>query len=154
MSSAAAPMAETRAPDPGVVFAPVPPAKVDELWPRLAPFLDRIPEMGSRYTVADVLDYTRKGALQAWGVVEGEQLLAVFFTEVCDWPRRRVLRIPYIAGEHMERWIGHLPQFEAFIRGEGFDEIELQGRPGWERVTGYRERFRTFVKDLREDGDG
>lgn len=154
MSEAAAvPMAESKPPSRSLIVAPVPTPRLGEVWDLLVPMLSRIPEMGSRYSLEDVRGWLEAETLQAWGIVDQEtnQVIASFYTEVVVYPAKRVLRIPYVAGAEMERWIGFLPSFEQWAWGQGFEEIELQGRPGWERVTGYRERFRTFVKE-RPDG--
>lgn len=148
-------MAARKTPDPSVVLAPVPPGKVEALWHALAPFIEKVPRMGERFTLEDVKAWLLETKLQAWGLVESEtgRLLAVFCTEVCVWPTGlRVLRIPFVAGEEIERWIGHLGAFEEQMWAEGVDEIELAGRPGWARVTGYDERSRTLVKVRPDHG--
>ena len=149
-------MALTRTPDDTVKILHFPADRIDDVWPLIVPFLTRIPEMGTRYPVDRVREWIRAGDMQAWAILDTEtnDLLAAFVTEAHDYGECRVLRIPYIGGEQMERWIGRLPEFEDAMRREGFDQIEIQGRPGWERATGYRPRFVTFVKDLNEVSDG
>lgn len=145
------PMAE-RKPPGKMTVAPIAPEHVDAAWEYLAPMLSRVPEMGSRYTLDDVKGWLHEEKMQAWGIFDTDtaEMRACFCTEVVVWPQARILRIPYVAGGDLERWIGFLPTFEAWAREQGFDAIELQGRMGWGRVTGYRERFRTFVKELSD----
>jgi hypothetical protein len=124
--------------------------ELDDHWDEMVKLLSTIPGVCDRYTMADIRKWHDAEEMQAWRIfdVDSGKTIAVFCTEAHDWPSKRVLAIPFIAGHDMERWLGFLPALERFAKDEGFDEVELSGRPGWGKVTGYEERYRVFTKDI------
>ena len=92
--------------------------------------------------------------MQLWALItaDGEpEVVAVLVTEIIDYPRRRVLDLALMAGDRMELWIDSLPVLERWAVANGVDQVQVHGRKGWERVTGYPVRAVLLVKELEAD---
>lgn len=121
-------------------------------WPAVKHFVERALADGpGRITADDVEEQLRAGGMQLWTLItsEGEpEVLAVLVTEIIDYPRKRVLDLAFMAGDRMELWLAALPALEAWAVTQGIEQIQIQGRPGWERVTGYPRTAVVLCKDL------
>lgn len=134
--------------DEELTISPISKMNIEEVWDNAVPFLARIPEIGVRYELKDVKRWLESGELQLWVIWSPEEVVAIFCTEVVSFPKAKVLRIAYAAGTKMRRWVGFLPKLEEWAKSEGYTEIEIEGRPGWGRVTGYEETSRTWSRRL------
>lgn len=151
----AAPLAQG-APDAGVSVVGIQSQNIAGAWGVLGPWVERLVGLDARMRISEVRRRLEAAEMQlfvAWDEASGE-ILAAMLTEVDQYPARRVFSVQFLAGEQMERWIGYLPALERWARAAGCAEIEVRGRPGWGRVTGYEERCRVFAKDLGGDDDG
>lgn len=128
---------------------------VDGAWPAVKHFVERaLAEGAGRLSADDVLEHLRAGGMQLWALVteEGEpEVVAVLVTEMMQYPSKRVLDLALMGGDHMEEWLDALPVLEEWARGQGIDQIQVHGRRGWKRVTGYPETAVVLVKDLGGD---
>lgn len=126
--------------------------QVSGAWPAVKHFVERALEHGlGRLGVDDVEAQLREGGMQLWTLItsEGEpEVLAVLVTEIIDYPSKRVLDLAFMAGDRMDLWLAALPALEAWAVTQGIDQVQIQGRPGWERVTGYPRAAVVLVKDL------
>lgn len=128
---------------------------IDGAWPAVKHFVERaISEGTGRITPDDVFEQLRSGGMQLWALItaDGEpEVVAVLVTEIIDYPRRRVLDLALMAGDRMELWIDSLPVLEKWAVANGVDQVQVHGRKGWERVTGYPARAVLLVKELEAD---
>ena len=128
---------------------------IEGAWPAVKHFVERaIAEGTGGITPDDVLEQLRSGGMQLWALItaDGEpEVVAVLVTEVIDYPRKRVLDLALMAGDRMELWIDSLPVLEKWAVANGVDQVQVHGRKGWERVTGYPARAVLLVKELEAD---
>lgn len=69
-------------------------------------------------------------------------------TQIHAHPNGRVLRI-WLAGGDLEELMHFLPAADEYAREQGCDWVEIEGRPGWEKVlAGYEKRRVILVKEL------
>lgn len=69
-------------------------------------------------------------------------------TQIHAHPNGRVLRI-WLAGGDLDELLHFLPAADAYAREQGCIQVEVEGRPGWERVlAGYAKRRVILVKEL------
>lgn len=98
------------------------------------------------------------GGLWSLGAVEREirEHRAVFWpleksavvTQVHAHPNGRVLRI-WLAGGDLDELLHFFPAVDEYAREQGCVQVEIEGRPGWERVLpGYEKRWVVLVKEL------
>jgi hypothetical protein len=95
------------------------------------------------WTLEAVEHEVREGRAQFWPL---ERSAAV--TQIHTYPAGKVLRV-WLAGG---RW-GELEQYlttaDAYAREQGCYAVEVEGRPGWERLLhGYAKRRVVLVKEL------
>jgi len=125
---------------------------IDGAWPAVKHFVERAVASGlGRIDADDVKAQLLEGGMQLWALVtaEGEpEVLAVLVTEIMQYPRKRVLDLALMAGDRMDVWLEALPLLEEWAAAHGIDQVQIHGRKGWERVTGYPARGVSLVKDI------
>ena len=73
---------------------------------------------------------------------------AAFLIECDSYPHKRVMNIAMCGGSKIEQWAHLWPQLKASAKAQGFDQIEINGRPGWGKFITAKETSRTFVEEL------
>lgn len=69
-------------------------------------------------------------------------------TQIHEHPTGRVLRI-WLAGGNLGELLHFLPAADNYARTQGCKQVEIEGRPGWERVLpGYAKQRVILVKEL------
>ena len=127
----------------------VPSNKVRAVWPQVRPFIERALERDGCYAPEDIVDMLEARDAQLWVAVGGEGIAAALVTKINLYPRQKRCVLFLSAGE-LKAHLRHLPEVEAWAKAQGCDVVELNGRPGWERVMpGYRRALVTLEKDLR-----
>lgn len=116
----------------------VPQAELSKVWPAIAPMLQRACDRSDgRYAIADVLAALQGREMQLWLAVDADAagaVEAVCVTELVRYPREKRCGIVFCAGREPQRWLHHLDAIERWARAQGCAALELQGRPGWERL--------------------
>lgn len=108
------------------------PTEVFDFWPAMREQVARALKYAKGETdLATILDNLQSGVYQGW---EHDGSYAV--TRLIDFPRYRVCRILY-AGGKMQDTHPILGEIEGWAQQMGCKAVEIQGRPGWSRVTGY-----------------
>lgn len=125
-------------------------------WKEVAPLLDKaMPIMLARYESIDILAMviTSPQATQGWFAMEDQNILAVMVTQVCQYPRKRVLSMFCLGGERMNEWFkkGYQLLLEHGKR-TGCQQFEVLGRPGWQKQLDLEPRSTLLVKELTPDG--
>ena len=123
-------------------------------WPAVKHMIDAaLVESAGRLDADDVLALLGEGGMQLWAMVtsDGEpEVVAVLVTEIIDYPRKRVLDLALMGGERMELWLDALPVLEQWAAQQGIDQVQIHGRRGWARVTGYPECGAILIKEIGE----
>lgn len=116
----------------------VPQAELSKVWPAIAPMLKRACERSDgRYAIEDVRAALHRREMQLWLAVAADvdgAVEAVCVTELVRYPREKRCGIVFCAGREPQRWLHHLDAIEKWARAHGCAALELQGRPGWERL--------------------
>lgn len=123
--------------DPAVLSA-VPADRVASIWPQAEPELRRACNRSDgRYAVEDVLASLLTRDMQLWlsvDVGDSDRIEAVCVTEIVRYPQERRCGLVFCAGHRPARWLHHLDEIGGWARAQGCAALELQGRPGWERL--------------------
>lgn len=71
---------------------------------------------------------------QIWLIECDGELLAAVYSQIKDYPRRRLLEVPFIGGDGLARWRRELlATLDDFARKSGCADIVGFGRSGWAR---------------------
>jgi hypothetical protein len=110
-------------------------------WERCKAFLE--PACDDGWTIEDVEREIRARRATFWPLEHSAGV-----TQVQTRPSGRVLLI-WMAGGELDELLCHLPAMENFARVHECTSIEVNGRPGWERVmSGYRKHAVVLVREI------
>lgn len=115
----------------------VPADVVPAFWPITAPLIERAVEHADgRYSLEDVRAALLARDMQLWAALDARSLVieAICVTEIVTYPGERRCGIVFCAGRRAERWLRHLDEIGDWAREQRCGALELQGRPGWERL--------------------
>lgn len=122
----------------------------DAEWERCKQYL--IPALDESWTIEAVEQEIRANRAMFWPL---EQSAGV--TQIHEYPNGRVLRI-WLAGGELEEVRKYLPAMDNYARWQGCVAVEVEGRPGWEKVLpGYKKKRIVLTKELNGkliDSDG
>lgn len=122
----------------GICIAP---DQVREFWPHVAPLIRRSVERADLGSFAAVEHGVLAGDYLLWLVHDGSRIFAAVLTALETTELRTVCNIVACGGSEMNRWLGLLPQIEAYAAAEGCAAVRIIGREGWQRVLpAYRKR--------------
>lgn len=126
---------------------------IDELarvWPIIEPILKRATDRSLGYQPIDLLQLVMLGRMHLFVVREGGRIVAALVTEVRQYPRRRVLEVPFGGGTGLKRWIGPLMDaLDAHAEMLGCQDIIGWDRVGWARF-GFEAKGHILVRRLKD----
>lgn len=130
--------------------------RLDVVWPVCEPMLAEVLTLSEgRLDTDSLYRMLKEKQAQLWSAIDSRRCYGFLVTSISEHPTgRKVLEVNYVNGFDMARWVGRLVDLEAWALEQGCDAVEIHGRPGWGRVTGYRELYRVFVHDLKGDEHG
>jgi hypothetical protein len=103
-------------------------------WPVIEPILKRATDRTTGYEPIDILLMVMQGRMSMLVIRDGGQIVAVVITEVRQFPRSRVLEVPFIAGSGLYRWHRQLlDMVDTQARLAGCADVMGFMRPGWQR---------------------
>lgn len=107
------------------------------LWHVIEPLLAKATARTRCFDPVDLLAFALAGQWGIWiAEIDGE-IVAAMVTRVQQYPRRRVLEVPYCGGSRMKEW---LPLWLATVKEHqqqtGCDCIAATGREGWAKLCG------------------
>jgi hypothetical protein len=109
-------------------------------WHEAEPIIRRATDRSGSYEPIDLLTLAFHGRMAIWFVRLDGELIAVAVTEIRQFPRNRVLQIPFIAGRFMSAW--HRPllaALEVHAKDAGCSCLQGFDRRGWGRVANFAE---------------
>lgn len=113
----------------------VPVDKVLGVMPDVGPMLQPAIDLSDgRWDLWTVVAGLLGGQLHLWISLDDGKLEAALITRVVDYPKMRVLSLPFLGGKAMEKWLHFQAQIEEFGRSQGCKEIEGYARAGFRRV--------------------
>ena len=142
----------------------IPPAYVDGLWDSASVLLKKAVELSENSHDLDSLyEEIMSGSHDLWAIFkEDDDLLAVFTTQLCKYPRKTSLAITF-CGSHDRMggvsgyWNEAMNQLVSIALSYGIESIEIIGRRGWTRVfrdMGFKEVAVVSEMKLKEQKDG
>jgi hypothetical protein len=129
--------ARSLTPSGGSVLCSVNNDEIDIVWPgvvRLIASVINHPRNDKDEGLVDVYDALKDGTYQLWISEKDDQVEAICITGIEQRPRKKICKIPYIAGVDHKNWIPFLDALMRFARSQGCDEMEGYFRKGWLRV--------------------
>jgi hypothetical protein len=124
--------------------------EVARCWPIIEPMLKRATDRIRGYEPIDILQLVMVGRQSMFLVRERGQIIAVIVTEMRQFPRCRVLEIPFIAGTGLRRWSQlMLDAVDAQALALGCVDICGWGRKGWSRF-GFQIADVAMVRRLKD----
>jgi hypothetical protein len=102
-------------------------------WPQVEPILKRATDRVTGYEPIDLLRLTMSGHMSMWLVCDyTDAPVAVAVTQLKEYPRLRVLEVPFIAGSGLRHWHRQLLRvLDEQARALGCADIMGFDRKGW-----------------------
>lgn len=126
----------------------VPPERVSEFWPHVAPLIRSAIE---RTELSDPNDIERDilgGASLLW-LAWADGIEAAAASQVVNVGDKKVCIITACGGSNRDRWLPLIEGIENYARQIGCSCVRIYGRKGWLRVlNGYEARHVVMDKDL------
>jgi hypothetical protein len=86
------------------------------------------------------------GQMHLWISVNNGVIEAAACTRIIDYPKMRVLSLPFLGGKVLQNWLHFQAQLEAWGRAHGCKEIEGYARKGFRRVLADWKFGWTFIR--------
>lgn len=108
------------------------PPEIRPQWGMLLPYVERALEGGfDEMEPDDVLAAAEAGDMQIWAVGH----VAVFVTQLIEYPRRTVLMAAFCGGTEGPQWFSDMDlTLDTFAAENGCQEVRWIGRDGWIKV--------------------
>lgn len=139
---------------PIVEIVPVHPDKVNLIWDRVAPWLERSMEHGSRlYSTEDILACIMRTEFVLFVAVRDERLIGMTISSMDDYPQQRVVTVRWAGGEPGEGrdWLHDMiDTLKAWGARSGATLLAGAGRRGWLRGYGFRESGCLFEQGIEQ----
>lgn len=111
------------------------PHAVRHYWPEASGLIRAALSHGrGRFTLGGIHDDLIAGAKRLWIVLAGETVTAAVVTCITDFPAKRACTILLCGGEDVDSWVAEVCRtVEEYAHWEDCAEVEIIGRPGWQR---------------------
>ena len=129
----------------------VTPEHIPMIWDHVVPLLEPSQNEQRELSVDDFLEYLMTGDMHLWVAMEKEEVIACMISQFATYPQKKVLRIIFISGEGMDRWIQNFPMVEDFALMNGCTFLEVWGRKAWVKILkdwDWECRYHIITKDL------
>lgn len=114
-----------------------PPNKVRSVFPLVEKYIaDALVFTRGAWLPEDVCNACEKGGMQLWLATRDDEVLAALVSEITDYPRKRIIGVPFIGGKEMRRWF-HKALFtiEAWSKEMGCVGMQGGARRGWAKLA-------------------
>lgn len=113
----------------------VPTDKILAVMPDVAPMLQPAIDLSDgRWDLWSVVAMLLNGQGSLWISVSDGKPEAAMIARVLDYPKMRVLSLPFLGGTAMRNWMQFEPQIAAWGKSLGCVEMEGYARTGFKRV--------------------
>jgi|TARA_R100001530_G_scaffold127431_1_gene96639 hypothetical protein len=132
-----------------VRLQPVPADMLDHFWPEVEGAVEAAVERSAgRFSSETIHNALQERSMQLWLAVNGSvQALAI--TEVVTFKTGlKVCSMVIVTGENRESWMPLMDGIKTWAKAEGCDRIEAWARPGWAKITGWKETHRLIEEGL------
>lgn len=119
---------------------------IEANWSEIAEVL--LPCFDELCTEQDTIERLLSGEWLLWSVLNNGEVTAYAISSFIYYPNTTHFRVLLCAGAFVD-WSETLKNIEPFVKANGIDVIEVQGRKGWQRVlTDYELSHITIRKQL------
>jgi hypothetical protein len=127
----------------------VSPENIPPIWDNVIPLMELSQNGERELSIDDFFESLMEESMHLWIALEGKELLACMITQFATHPQKRSLRIIFLGGEGMDKWIDHMPMVEDFALMNGCTSLEVWGRKAWLRILKDWEcKYHIITKDL------
>ena len=127
----------------------VSPENIPTIWDNVIPLMELSQNGERELSIDDFFESLMEERMHLWIALEGKELLACMITQFATHPQKRSLRIIFLGGEGMDKWIDHMPMVEDFALMHGCTSLEVWGRKAWLRILKDWEcKYHIITKDL------
>ncbi len=139
-----------------VLMYGVPSHAVDVVWEEIVPLLEPALEVeGSLYSPDDIYFKLAAREMQLWVAYLRKKLVVFGITTIRIFNTKKIATLVYVGGKRRDEWHHLLQHIHSFARVHGCDEVEVCGRPGWERILepeGYKKVSVVLRKPIPKEG--
>ena len=122
---------------------------IPTIWDNVIPLLELSQNGDRELSIDDFFESLMEERMHLWIALEGKELLACMITQFATHPQKRALRIIFLGGEGMDKWIDHMHMVEDFALINGCTSLEVWGRKAWLRILKDWEcKYHIITKDL------
>ena len=118
--------------------------QIQAIWPVAKPLIQKALDRGSIYSIDEIYMGLRRKEMQLWMWADKAALV----TAIQNIEGKLHCLLLALAGESMTQWFQYLPIVEDWAREQGAQEMQIYGRIGWARLTGYNIEYTKMVKTL------
>lgn len=116
----------------------IPSEQIEDIWKDVAPFIQKGLDYGpDKWGINHVKQTLLEKKMQLFIVVT-DRIVAALVTEVTQFPLEKTLSVMCLGGEDVEEWISKLLKTLEKWADEMGATFEVIGRPGWEKLLGYK----------------
>ena len=114
----------------------VPQEYITQIYPDIDKYIDKlVPTSHGRFEKIDLVNDILTGRASLWTVVDEEdnnKVYGIIFTELSNYPRKKMLSISFASGDNLESWIEEsLEVLENWAVDNDCVAMEITGRRGW-----------------------
>lgn len=126
---------------------------LDEWWPHVTEYLQKaIDRADGRWNLESIRQKLLSRDMQLW-VIVSNKILAAGISQIVEYPLRKVCVVSFLGGEELSLWHDKsIATIERAALDWGCDDVDVQGRKGWERAMkrhGYEQTYCVIRKHIR-----
>lgn len=114
-----------------------PPQNVRRVFPLVEKYIaDALVFTRGAFLPEDICNACEKGSMQLWLATEDDEVLAALVSEITDYPRMRIIGVPFIGGKKLRHWFRPaLHTIEAWSKEMGCVGMQGGARRGWAKLA-------------------
>jgi hypothetical protein len=125
-------------------------SEIENVWHRVEPIIAKAVQYSDgKYSTEHVKKSLLSRKMQLWVYVNGD-IKSCAVTQISNYPLKNVCTILFAAGADLHEWLRFMPMIEEWARENKCDDIDIYGRPGWEKVLGWERIHVVIRKNLHE----
>ncbi len=124
----------------------VDPAQVPNIWPRVAPLIQRAMDKVGFSPFWGIEAELYRGASLLWIAVKDKDILAAMVTQITN----DVCTIVALGGRDRDLWLDHIGKVEEYARANGCARMRIIGRKGWARLLPYQQACVVLERNLQD----
>lgn len=109
--------------------------EINVVWPEVRPWLEQACATSrGKFDAEDIRAGLLAGEDQLW-IWKTPTAFAVGITRIANYPKKSVCTLRIVTGKNMDEWaVPCIQTIERWAKANGCADMELQARPGWERL--------------------